>query len=211
MPGAVDAAPRAAAVKASPMTIGKPSKWRTYLRALARDPFALVAAIFLVVGIHLTMVLHHGISEPPKAGRPVDPKTYRAWYHGYLKREGVPFWPVGTSHAHPLRPKRVCSVHRIAHSVFASTFVRISDFAKGGVSLLRGGRLDDSGCPDARANRSHPGGRRPRTASLHAMRDMYRGMPVAQGQALQSSAGHPVYGLRLRRLRTGRPMELRDL
>ncbi len=49
MPGAADAAPRAAAVKASPLTTGKPSKWRTYLRALARDPFALAAAIFLVV------------------------------------------------------------------------------------------------------------------------------------------------------------------
>ncbi|MDQ2654683.1 MAG: ABC transporter permease [Chloroflexota bacterium] len=50
MPGAADAAaPRSAVVLASPLPAGQPSKWRTYLRALARDPFALTAAIFMVV------------------------------------------------------------------------------------------------------------------------------------------------------------------
>ena len=50
MPGAADAAaPRSVAVMASPLPTGQPSKWRIYLRALARDPFALAAAIFLVV------------------------------------------------------------------------------------------------------------------------------------------------------------------
>jgi peptide/nickel transport system permease protein len=33
----------------SPLATGQPSKWRTYLRALTRDPFALAAAIFMVL------------------------------------------------------------------------------------------------------------------------------------------------------------------
>lgn len=50
MPGAVDTgAPRSATVIASPLATGRPSKWRIYLRALARDPFALAAAILLVL------------------------------------------------------------------------------------------------------------------------------------------------------------------
>jgi ubiquinol-cytochrome c reductase cytochrome b subunit len=55
--------------------------------------FLLPALIFLTIGIHLYLVLRNGISEPPAAGRPVDPRTYRAWYHDLLRREGVPFFP----------------------------------------------------------------------------------------------------------------------
>ncbi|MEZ4675296.1 MAG: cytochrome b N-terminal domain-containing protein [Caldilineaceae bacterium] len=55
--------------------------------------FFIPAIIFGFIGIHLALVLRNGISEPPKMGRPVDPKTYRAWYHDMLQREGVPFWP----------------------------------------------------------------------------------------------------------------------
>ena len=43
--------------------------------------------------MHVWLVLRHGVSEPPKAGRPVDPRTYRAWYHETMQREGVPFFP----------------------------------------------------------------------------------------------------------------------
>jgi ubiquinol-cytochrome c reductase cytochrome b subunit len=60
--------------------------------------FALHAAlipgtILAVIGVHLYLVVRNGITEPPKVGRPVDPKTYRAWYKELLERSGVPFWP----------------------------------------------------------------------------------------------------------------------
>ncbi|HEY9713449.1 MAG TPA: cytochrome b N-terminal domain-containing protein, partial [Chroococcales cyanobacterium] len=55
--------------------------------------FVFPAILIGMLGLHLWLVLHNGISEPPKLGEPVDPPTYRQKYADLLKREGRPFWP----------------------------------------------------------------------------------------------------------------------
>jgi ubiquinol-cytochrome c reductase cytochrome b subunit len=49
--------------------------------------------IFAGIGLHVYLVLRHGVSEPPEAGRPVDPETYRSWYSGILDRSRNRYFP----------------------------------------------------------------------------------------------------------------------
>ena len=67
----------------------------TLSRFFAIHVFIMPALIFLFIGFHLLLVLRHGIAEPPVAGRPVDPATYRAEYEELMHKTGHPFWPEG--------------------------------------------------------------------------------------------------------------------
>lgn len=65
----------------------------TLSRFFSFHVFFIPAILFGVLGFHLYLVIRNGISEPPEAGRPVDPKTYKSWYQKMLDKKGVPFWP----------------------------------------------------------------------------------------------------------------------
>jgi ubiquinol-cytochrome c reductase cytochrome b subunit len=53
--------------------------------------FVIPGALLVFLAVHLWLVLQCGISAPPVAGQPVDPKTYHEQYEKELKTEGVPF------------------------------------------------------------------------------------------------------------------------
>lgn len=67
----------------------------TLSRFFAIHVFVIPATMFAFIGLHLWLVLRHGISEPAAPGKPVNPKTYKQEYHDELERTGVPFWPDG--------------------------------------------------------------------------------------------------------------------
>jgi ubiquinol-cytochrome c reductase cytochrome b subunit len=65
----------------------------TLTRFYATHVFMIPAIMFGLLGLHLYLVVRHGVSEPPVPGVAVDKKTYRQRYEQLLHRDGVPFWP----------------------------------------------------------------------------------------------------------------------
>jgi ubiquinol-cytochrome c reductase cytochrome b subunit len=63
----------------------------TLSRFFALHVFVVPGLLLGTLGVHLWLVLRRGISAPPEAGKPVDPRTYQAEYEAELHRSGVPF------------------------------------------------------------------------------------------------------------------------
>jgi ubiquinol-cytochrome c reductase cytochrome b subunit len=65
----------------------------TLTRFYATHVFLIPAVVFGLLGLHLFLVIRNGVSEPPRVGEVVNPRTYKQHYEELLRRIGVPFWP----------------------------------------------------------------------------------------------------------------------
>lgn len=65
----------------------------TLSRFFALHVIVFPLLIFGLIGAHVYLVLHNGVSEPPKPGRPVDKETYRPWYEKLTRQGGSTYWP----------------------------------------------------------------------------------------------------------------------
>jgi ubiquinol-cytochrome c reductase cytochrome b subunit len=65
----------------------------TLTRFYATHVFMIPAIIFGLLGLHLYLVIRHGVSEPPVPGVKVDPRTYKQRYQELMHKIGEPFWP----------------------------------------------------------------------------------------------------------------------
>jgi ubiquinol-cytochrome c reductase cytochrome b subunit len=64
----------------------------TLTRFFAFHVLILPLLLFATIGLHVYLVLHHGVSEPPRAGKPVD-DGYREWYKAEAERSPYKYWP----------------------------------------------------------------------------------------------------------------------
>jgi ubiquinol-cytochrome c reductase cytochrome b subunit len=74
---------------------GETVSGETLTQFYALHVFILPIAIVLLIGLHMFLVTYHGISELPRAGKPVNPETYRQEYEEYVEKHQRPYWPRG--------------------------------------------------------------------------------------------------------------------